>query len=160
LRSYSFTRKRLRIVSSSVLNRVSRRSTPASQYLSISRAKNSCVKSRASSAPPPPGEPVLLDQPREEFLRQIPRVIRCVTAAADEGVDGIPISRAEFLERRGPLRPLAAGREHHRPPRRRKAGGRTKPWCGVSAGVGHARRLAEPGKNIQMECRHPYRRAE
>jgi len=37
-----------------------------------------------------------LQEPDAEFLSEIQRVVRAVTLAADEGIDGMPIGSAEF----------------------------------------------------------------
>ena len=83
------------------------------------------------------GQPVLLQQPREELLRQVLGIVGLIAAAADVGVEGIPIGLAESGQRRlGAGRVAARRRQHHRP-MRRDEGGVTPPGFGR----GRSRRL-------------------
>ena len=63
-------------------------------------------------------QPVLLDQPREKILRQVLCLVRGLSAPADEGVDGGPVSLVERPERRLTGRAILPGRlQHDRPVR-------------------------------------------
>jgi hypothetical protein len=48
-------------------------------------------------------EIVLLDQPRENALREVARVFRCMAAAADERVERVPVRLTQLAERVVPL---------------------------------------------------------
>ena len=61
-------------------------------------------------------EGVLPEQPGEELLREVLRVMRRVAALADVGVERIPIGLTELCQRlAGAGRVIASGRQHNRP---------------------------------------------
>ena len=71
------------------------------------------------------GQEVLGQQPQKELLGQVFGLVRVVSAAANVGVERIPIDAAEFCHRLGRAGRNAAvgGRQHQRPSRGGKARG-------------------------------------
>ena len=62
---------------------------------------------------------VLFQQPREEFLRQVLRVLRRMTAPPHVGIERMPVGLAKFGERIVGMRGVASsGHQHDRPMRR------------------------------------------
>ena len=59
-------------------------------------------------------EGVLRQQPREELLGEVLRVMRRVTALADVSIERIPIGLTELCQRvAGALLVIASDRQHH-----------------------------------------------
>src|SRR2546425_7937955 len=64
---------------------------------------------------------VLVQQTREELLRQVLSFFTRVTVTPNVRIKRVPITAAQLLQSRFRVRPLAtAGVQHYRPPRRRK----------------------------------------
>jgi hypothetical protein len=78
-----------------------------------------------------------LEEAREERLGEILRVLRVVAAAADVGVQGIPVVLAQPAERRVRPRGIAvgAGRQHDAPVGGGEGRRGPAPWPGTSAGL-------------------------